>query len=72
MLPDVKDRSFLLSFYKRSRKSGLDVQAYNELRDSIYRLEQDLQRLRDPLQVSYIAMQFDIEAFSIHFAHRCI
>ncbi|XP_043245872.1 calcium uniporter protein, mitochondrial-like isoform X2 [Amphibalanus amphitrite] len=51
VLPDVKDRSFLLSFYKKSRKSGLDVQAYNELRDSIYRLEQDLRRLRDPLQI---------------------
>ncbi|XP_037084223.1 calcium uniporter protein, mitochondrial-like [Pollicipes pollicipes] len=51
VLPDVKDRSFLLSFYKRSRKGGLDVRKYNDLKDAMYGLERDLRRLRDPLQM---------------------
>ncbi|XP_065334289.1 calcium uniporter protein, mitochondrial isoform X1 [Cloeon dipterum] len=51
MLPDVKDRQFLISFHKKARKNGFDVERYNELRDSIASVEDDLRRLRDPLQI---------------------
>ncbi len=49
ILPDVKDRSFLLSFYKKSKKTEFDVAKYNELKDKIAQIEIDLKRLRDPL-----------------------
>jgi hypothetical protein len=51
ILPDVKDRQFLITFYKKAKKDGFDVQQYNELRDSIYSIERDLVRLRDPLNL---------------------
>ncbi|XP_076348876.1 calcium uniporter protein, mitochondrial-like isoform X3 [Tachypleus tridentatus] len=50
-MPDVKDREFLLNFYKKAKKSGLDMEKYNSLRDTIYEKEEDLKRLRDPLQL---------------------
>ncbi|KAM7303862.1 calcium uniporter protein, mitochondrial [Ixodes scapularis] len=49
-LPDVRDRQFLISFYKYARRQGMDVGRYNQLRDEIAQIEEDLQRLRDPLQ----------------------
>ncbi|XP_075248071.1 calcium uniporter protein, mitochondrial-like isoform X2 [Convolutriloba macropyga] len=49
ILPDVKDRSFLISFYKGSKKKQFDVIKYNDLRDQIAQIELDLKRLRDPL-----------------------
>ncbi|GLG95442.1 Calcium uniporter protein, mitochondrial [Gryllus bimaculatus] len=51
VLPDVKDRQHLIVLHKRARKVGLDLSRYNELKDSVSRLEADLQRLRDPLQL---------------------
>ncbi|KAF4520368.1 hypothetical protein B566_EDAN012873 [Ephemera danica] len=51
ILPDVKDRQFLITFHKKAKKQGLDVHRYNELQDSIARIEADLRRLRDPLQI---------------------
>jgi len=51
VLPDVKDRSYLQTFYRRSKKNGLDVEKYNALRDTQAELEEDLRRLRDPLQI---------------------
>lgn len=51
IFPDVKDREFLLSFYKGAKKCQLDVTKYNQLKDNINKIEADLQRLRDPLQL---------------------
>lgn len=51
VLPDVNDRQTLFGFHKLSRKSGLDVKRYNNLKDSIAQVEEDLRRLRDPLQL---------------------
>ncbi|XP_055932372.1 calcium uniporter protein, mitochondrial-like [Argiope bruennichi] len=51
VLPDVNDRQTLFGFHKFARKSGLDVQRYNNLKDSIAQVEEDLRRLRDPLQL---------------------
>lgn len=49
MLPDVRDREYLITFHKNAKKVGLDVDKYNELKDQIYKIETDLHRLRDPL-----------------------
>ncbi|XP_046391855.1 calcium uniporter protein, mitochondrial [Ischnura elegans] len=49
LLPDVKDRQFLLEFHKRARKVGLDVNEYNRLKDGVAKIEGDLRRLNDPL-----------------------
>ncbi|GBL91611.1 Calcium uniporter protein, mitochondrial [Araneus ventricosus] len=51
VLPDVNDRQTLFGFHKFAHKSGLDVQRYNNLKDSIAQVEEDLRRLRDPLQL---------------------
>lgn len=51
MLPDVKDRQHLLTVHKKARKLGLDLDHYNTLKENISRLEVDLKRLRDPLQI---------------------
>lgn len=51
MLPDVKDRQFLITFHKKAKKNGFDVQRYNDLRDGINSIENDLRRLRDPLNI---------------------
>ena len=51
ILNDVRDREFLLYFHKKAKKVGLDVAKYNELKDSVARIEADLKRLRDPLRI---------------------
>lgn len=52
MLPEVRDRQFLLCFHKRARKVGLDVERYNNLKDRLASLQNDLERLRDPLALN--------------------
>lgn len=49
-LPEVRDRQFLISFYKFARRQGMDVARYNRLRQEMSQIEEDLRRLRDPLQ----------------------
>lgn len=51
ILPDVYDRQTLFGFHKQAHKIGLDVKRYNELKDSLAQIEEDLKRLRDPLQM---------------------
>lgn len=50
VLPEVRDRQFLISFYKFARRQGMDVSRYNALRDELFEIEEELRRLRDPLQ----------------------
>jgi hypothetical protein len=50
----VRDRQFLQTFHKRARKAGMDVQRYNQLKDQIARIQDDLDRLRDPLKVKAV------------------
>lgn len=54
LLPEVKDRQYLITMHKSARKVGLDLSRYNQLKEQVYDLERDLRRLRDPLQVSSI------------------
>lgn len=48
-MPDVRDRQYLITVHKKARKSGLDLHAYNQLRDQLARVRTDLARLKDPL-----------------------
>lgn len=48
LLPDVRDRQFLLTFHKRAKKHEWDVGKYNALRDGIVKVEQELRKVRDP------------------------
>ena len=51
IFPDVYDRETLLNIHKNAKKTNLDINKYNKLRDAIAQTEYDLQRLRDPLQL---------------------
>ncbi|KAJ8335766.1 hypothetical protein SKAU_G00391080 [Synaphobranchus kaupii] len=48
--PDAKDRQFLHYFYKGAKKERFDVQRYNQLRDELTQVQEDLRRLKKPIQ----------------------
>ncbi|KAM9857097.1 calcium uniporter protein, mitochondrial-like [Aulostomus maculatus] len=49
--PDAKDRQFLRYFYKGAAKKEFNVKKYNELRDELAQVEDNLKRLRYPTQL---------------------
>uniref|UniRef100_A0A8C5LZF1 Calcium uniporter regulatory subunit MCUb n=1 Tax=Leptobrachium leishanense TaxID=445787 RepID=A0A8C5LZF1_9ANUR len=49
--PGIRDRQFLHSFYKRAQKQKFDVDKYNKLREEYMEAEENLKRLRNPLQL---------------------
>ncbi|XP_028302058.1 calcium uniporter protein, mitochondrial-like [Gouania willdenowi] len=49
--PDAKDRQFLRYFYKEASKKNFNVTKYNELKDQLAQVEEDLERLRYPTQL---------------------
>ncbi|XP_045446350.1 calcium uniporter protein, mitochondrial [Melitaea cinxia] len=51
ILPDVKDRQHLITLHKKAKKIGLDIAQYNHLKDEVDKLQKDLARLRDPLNI---------------------
>ncbi|XP_046638231.1 calcium uniporter protein, mitochondrial-like isoform X2 [Daphnia pulicaria] len=53
ILPEVRDREYLLQFHKRAKKVGMNVAEYNRLQESLAQVENDLKRLRDPLRVHH-------------------
>nr|XP_022315335.1 calcium uniporter protein, mitochondrial-like [Crassostrea virginica] len=48
---EVKDRQHLLSLHSNAKKEGLDISKYNALKENLAKLEYDIKRLRDPLQL---------------------
>jgi len=59
VVPDVRDREFLLTLHRRADKHQLDVRRYNELREQLRQTQYDLDRLRDPLQLHLPAEYLD-------------
>jgi len=51
ILPEVRDRQTLLGLHNKAKRSGFDLEKYNQLKDHLYKLETDLVRLRDPLSL---------------------
>lgn len=47
LLPDVRDRQWLLSFHKKAKKNEWDVNRYNALKEGVNRVELELGKLRD-------------------------
>ncbi|KAM8773682.1 calcium uniporter regulatory subunit MCUb, mitochondrial-like [Acanthopagrus schlegelii] len=49
--PEVKDRQFLHYFYKGASKKKFNVTKYNELKEELSQVEEDLRRLRNPTEL---------------------
>lgn len=49
LYPDARDRQFLLFFHKLSKRKIFDVKRYNDVKEAINKIEEDLQVLRSPL-----------------------
>ncbi|XP_050542230.1 calcium uniporter protein, mitochondrial [Daktulosphaira vitifoliae] len=49
LMPDVRDRQYLITMHKKAKKSGLDLYLYNQLKDQLSSVQTDLARLKDPL-----------------------
>lgn len=52
VFPVVEERTFLHNFYRMSNKHKFDVDKFNHLKDTAARIEGELQRLHDPLQLN--------------------
>ncbi|XP_002738070.1 calcium uniporter protein, mitochondrial-like [Saccoglossus kowalevskii] len=50
--PIMRDRQYLFTFHKFAQKRQLDVGKYNVLKDEIAKVEYDIERLQDPLQLN--------------------
>ncbi|XP_022540278.2 calcium uniporter protein, mitochondrial [Astyanax mexicanus] len=49
--PDAKDRQFLRYFYRGARRHQFNVPKYNQLKNELASVEEDLRRLRNPNQL---------------------
>ncbi|XP_030046666.1 calcium uniporter regulatory subunit MCUb, mitochondrial isoform X2 [Microcaecilia unicolor] len=59
--PDAKDRQFLNYFYRKAGKQHFDVDQYNRIKEDLAETENNLRRLRDPLQLRLPIQQISEE-----------
>ena len=45
MFPEARNRQFLISFHKKAKRRGFDVEKYNHLRESAAKIEEELEQL---------------------------
>lgn len=57
VLQDVVNRRRLIELHKRARQIGLDIEAYNRLKDRAYDLESTLKVIRGPLYERRLQME---------------
>lgn len=57
MLQDVVNRRRLIELHKRAKQIGLDLNAYNRLKDRAYELEGTLRVIRGPLYERKLEMR---------------
>ena len=51
LYPDARDRQYLINFHKKAKKHDWDVGKYNQLKEGIVKVEDELKRLTDPLRL---------------------
>ncbi|XP_046859005.1 calcium uniporter protein, mitochondrial-like isoform X2 [Xenia sp. Carnegie-2017] len=52
MYPEARNRQFLISFHKKAKRRGFDVEKYNHLREMTTKLEAQLEELSNPIKSS--------------------
>ncbi|CAG9768424.1 unnamed protein product [Ceutorhynchus assimilis] len=51
VLNDVRNRQHLIMMHKKAKKTGVDLTKYNQLKAEIYKRENTLKKLRNPLKL---------------------
>lgn len=51
LYPDARDRQYLISFHKKAKKQDWNVEKYNQLKEGVVKVENELKRLKDPLRL---------------------
>lgn len=51
LYPDARDRQYLINFHKKAKKQDWNVAKYNQLKEGIVKVENELKRLKDPLRL---------------------
>lgn len=52
LYPDARDRIQLSGLHKAAKKQGFDIDRYNHLKDTVAKIEGEIKRLHDPLQLN--------------------
>lgn len=52
MYPEARNRQFLISFHKKAKRQGFDVEKYNSLREAIAEIEEKIAQLDEPTKSS--------------------
>ena len=53
MYPEARNRQFLISFHKKAKRNGFDIEKYNSLREAIAKIEAQLEDLHnEPIKSS--------------------
>ena len=51
MYPEARNRQFLISFHKKAKRSGFDIEKYNSLREAVAKIEEQIEQLNQPTRI---------------------